>query len=154
MSESALSQINALLVKAKEIIEAPSPTRAEYADALELADAAAELAVDAKCREMIGECRDLQIACHCILRRSYSKTEAYEKFVYEKTASRVEPSPKRCGKVFEVDKGEHLVDALRAVHVGQLLEDRESEEMANRKIRFVDEVRDESIQQVRYVPRY
>ncbi|KAI1778412.1 hypothetical protein F4818DRAFT_405960 [Hypoxylon cercidicola] len=146
---ATLSQINTLLLQAEQLIDSQgrAPTRTDYGMALELADAATELAVDGGCGQgATARCKNLQSRCHHLLQLSYAKTETYEKFVYDKTASRAGPKPKRCGKLFDVDKGEHLVDALRAVHIGQLLEDRESSQ--DRKIRFVDEVKNEPIQRV------
>ncbi|XXH03740.1 hypothetical protein Hte_010146 [Hypoxylon texense] len=155
MPEPTLSEIENYLLEAEQIINSqePPPSRREYAEALELADTATELAIDAQCDEAtMTRCKDMQGICHRLLRRSYSKTETYEKFVYDKATSRVGRSPQRGGKLFAVDRGEHVVDALRAAHVGQLLERRASDEdTANRRIRFVDEVGGEPIQQVRYL---
>ncbi|KAI1764460.1 hypothetical protein GGR53DRAFT_466305 [Hypoxylon sp. FL1150] len=152
---SAIDHVNKLVTATEKLLQPQlrAPTRAELGIALEHADAAMEAAADARLSAyMIAMCEDLQHRCHDLLRRSYSRTESYEKFVYEKAnASRSPSGPnrKRCGKVFEVDKGEHLVEALQAVQFERMLEDRESAEEAQaRRIRFVDEVKDEPIRQV------
>ncbi|KAI1372930.1 hypothetical protein F4677DRAFT_431275 [Hypoxylon crocopeplum] len=93
-------------------------------------------------------CNNFRHFCYQPLLRCYSKTEDHERHVYQKHSSRNSMRQKRNGRVYDLDKGEHLVEALRAVHIGQVL-DREGSAEAraeHRKIRWVDEVGNMPIQ--------
>ncbi|KAI6089918.1 hypothetical protein F4821DRAFT_230180 [Hypoxylon rubiginosum] len=152
---SAIDFVNTLVTSTEQVLT-QAPTRADLGVALEHADAATEVATDNRLGEdVVRRCRDLQARCHDLLRRSYCRTESYEKLVYDKAASRADLKRKRCGTVFETDPGEHMVEAIQAVQFGKMLEEEEESreaaaEAQDRKIRFVDEVRDEPVQQVQY----
>ncbi|KAI0842621.1 hypothetical protein F5Y06DRAFT_292553 [Hypoxylon sp. FL0890] len=151
---SLLTNIQALHAKASQLLQprGRAPTRAEYAAALELADAAMELAVDAQAgRATIEECEGFQRFCRDALQSSYSRAETYERDVYERHSSKAAARSRRGGRVFDTDPGEHLLEAFEAVRIGQLLDDQEAAraEGCNRKIRWVDEVHNGPIRSVR-----
>ncbi|KAI1390058.1 uncharacterized protein F4822DRAFT_400740 [Hypoxylon trugodes] len=134
---SVAKQISDLHTKAPRItdsaVQQHSLTRCTKA--LKLCDEAMKLAVDAELDEAAIEmCAEMQ-------------EEAYswvERFMYDNRSSKT--LDKRRGRVFDVDKGEHVVEAINAVHVGRLLDVDDAIERpeGSRKVSFADEVRNES----------
>ncbi|KAI2624878.1 hypothetical protein GGR54DRAFT_654602 [Hypoxylon sp. NC1633] len=149
------SQITALHSKAAELLRprGRAPTRTEYAAALEHADAAMELAQDSDLSQEVKDmCKTFQNFCYAPLERCYAKTQRHEEDVYYKNSSKTSIRQKRRGKMFSVDKGEHLLEALHAVHISRVLE-KQHESMdtqaLNRKVHWADEDEDVSIREVR-----
>ncbi|KAI0108203.1 hypothetical protein F4814DRAFT_455022 [Daldinia grandis] len=147
---SAINTINALHAEASRTIHLldRAPTRTEQGHALELADKAMELAIEAGFDSpAIQACEAFQRLCYDSLLHSYSWTDSHERRMYEKSASKTPLQRKRSARIYNVDKGEHVVEALEAVHIGNLLGNRASvaSDAWNRRIRWVDEVRDQPI---------
>ncbi|KAI0849303.1 hypothetical protein F5Y00DRAFT_261772 [Daldinia vernicosa] len=147
---SAINTINALHAEASRIIYqlGRAPTRAERGYALELADKAMELAIEAGFDgPSIETCEAVQRLCYDALLHSYSWTDNHERRMYEKSSSRTPVKSKRSARIYNVDNGEHVVEALEAVHIGNMLSNRVSVEPDawNRRIRWVDEVMDQPI---------
>ncbi|KAI1662799.1 hypothetical protein F4813DRAFT_341977 [Daldinia decipiens] len=147
---SSIDTINALHAEASRIIHilGRAPTRAEQGLALELADKALELAVEAGFDgPTIEACETFQRLCYDSLLHSYSWTDNHERRMYKKSSSRTPVERKRSSRIYNVDKGEHVLEALEAVHIGNLLSSRTSVEpdVWNRRIRWVDEVMDQPI---------
>ncbi|KAI0881818.1 uncharacterized protein GGS22DRAFT_56971 [Annulohypoxylon maeteangense] len=137
---SVLTEITHLHTTASHILRplGRAPTRSEYASALELADEALELARTSPVSlnpSVIPTCEAFQRFCYDPLLRCYARAAGYERFVYERSSSASATKRKRAGRVFDTDPGEHLVEALQAVRLGRLLEEREG-----RRIRWRDEV--------------
>lgn len=149
-SESVLRKITALHLEVSCIIyrQGGVPSHNQYYYALELAEEAMELAIGAQLNEVaIDECEAFQRYCYNLLKLSYAKTDDYERHVYTKSTSRASSRDRRGGRVYEVDQGEHLLEALQAVHIGALLDNPESVERS-RKIRWVDETGNKPIRSV------
>ncbi|KAI1467900.1 uncharacterized protein F4812DRAFT_428035 [Daldinia caldariorum] len=147
---SAFDIVNALHAEALRTIRpiGRDPTRAEQCSALELADRAIEIALEAGFDgSAIEACRDVQKLCYEPLLRAYSWVDNHERRVYQKNSSRTPVEHKRSARLYDVDKGEHVIEALEAVHIGNMLSNRESVDPNawSRKIRWVDEVRDQPI---------
>ncbi|KAI1142574.1 hypothetical protein F5Y05DRAFT_231703 [Hypoxylon sp. FL0543] len=150
---SVSANIKALQAEATQILCQRAPTHAEYAAALELADAALELAVNGRAsRRTIESCESFQRFCYDSLHRSYSRAENYERDVYERRASsQAAARSRRRGRVYDTDPGEHLLEAFEAVRIGKILDDQQAAaaEGLNRRIRWVDEVANMPIESVR-----
>lgn len=149
---SAQAEIKILHAKAFAKIrpKSQSPTRAEYAEALELADLALELAARAQLgRATIEACKALQRCCYGPLERTYARAENHERNVYEKHASKAAATGSgRAARVYNnTDAGEHLLEALEAVRVGKHLDDHQAGEAKrlHRRIRWLDEVANQPI---------
>ncbi|KAI1098908.1 hypothetical protein F4804DRAFT_323468 [Jackrogersella minutella] len=147
---SVFAKINTLHAEASQILRpvGRAPTRAEYATALELADAAMELALGADLAgPAIETCTAFQRFCYDPLLRCYSRTVDYERSVYERNASNSSRRIKRGGRLFNTDAGEHLLEAFEAVRIGRILETQERADALweNRKIRWIDEVENQPI---------
>ncbi|KAI1805152.1 hypothetical protein F4811DRAFT_516851 [Daldinia bambusicola] len=124
------------------------PTRTEQCSALELADRAMEIALEARLDgSAIETCRTFQQLCYEPLLRAYSWVDNHERRMYHKNSSRTPVERKRAARLYDVDKGEHVIEALEAVHIGNVLSNRESVDPNewSRKIRWVDEVKDQPI---------
>ncbi|KAI1462705.1 hypothetical protein F4805DRAFT_6356 [Annulohypoxylon moriforme] len=140
---SVLNEITTLHTEAAAILRpfGRAPTRGEYASALELADAALDLALSTDLdvgEEVLATCESFQRFCYDPLQRSYARTAGYERFVYERSSTKTALKRKRSGVIFNTDPGEHLVEALQAVRLGRLLDEQEEFEM-NRTVRWSDE---------------
>ncbi|KAI1207300.1 uncharacterized protein F4807DRAFT_435217 [Annulohypoxylon truncatum] len=142
---SVINEITNLHASASAILECSgrTPTRSEYASALELADSALELAVAANLDgEAVAACAGFQQFCYGQLLRCCERAAGHERLVYEKRSTRASLKRKRSGRVFDTDPGEHLVNAFQAVRLGRLLDEQEREDTleTSRRIRWSDEL--------------
>ncbi|KAI1088472.1 hypothetical protein F5B19DRAFT_471116 [Rostrohypoxylon terebratum] len=140
---SAISRIHSLHAEATEILQPAgrSPTRAERAIALELADAAVDLAIGASLnQDIVTACTRFQQSCYGSLKKLYSQTAGYERFVYNKSSTKASTKARRGGRVYNTDPGEHLVEALQAVRLDEVLQNQNHEiSRAQRTIRWSDQ---------------
>ncbi|OTB09279.1 hypothetical protein M426DRAFT_7293 [Hypoxylon sp. CI-4A] len=147
---SALTKINALHIKASQLLRPQDrlPTRAEYGAAVSKADTATEIALRARLRtKVINRCEAFQRTCLKSLLKAYSKAENYDRRAYDKSSSQASENNKRHGKIINTDPGEHLIEAFEAVRIGKILDDQVKDNV-DRKIRWVDEVKDEPIRTI------
>ncbi|OTB15099.1 hypothetical protein K445DRAFT_23112 [Daldinia sp. EC12] len=147
---SAINAINTLHAEASRILRpiGRAPTRAEQGSALESADKAMDIAIEAGFDESVIEtCRAFQQLCYEPLLRSYSWVDNHERQMYKKSSSRAPMERKRSARSYDVKQGEHVIKALGAVHISNALNSRESVGPSewHRKIRWVDEVKDQPI---------
>ncbi|KAI0893409.1 hypothetical protein F4806DRAFT_475664 [Annulohypoxylon nitens] len=130
--------------------EGRSPTRAERAAALELADTAVELAlISSLSAEIVEACERFQHTCYGSLQRLCSRNVGYERHVYDKSSSKSKSKSKstktarRVGRVYDTDPGEHLTEAFQAVRLDEILQEQEARDrearLARRRIHWSDQ---------------
>ncbi|XDG04430.1 hypothetical protein ABKA04_004045 [Annulohypoxylon sp. FPYF3050] len=117
-----------------------SPTRAERAAALELADTAVELAlISSLSAEIVEACERFQHTCYGSLQRLCSRNAGYERHVYDKSSSKSKSkstkTARREGRVYDTDPGEHLTEAFQAVRLCEILQEQDARDREARRAR-------------------
>ncbi|KAI2605897.1 uncharacterized protein GGS25DRAFT_498510 [Hypoxylon fragiforme] len=168
---STLSQITTLHLQISSLLDPRSghPTRSSLHSALSLADAAVDLACEARvAASAVRTCESVQQTCLVLLAHAYAGMDDRERSVYAKSAST--RRGKRGGRVFGLDAGEHVVEALQALNLERLLESGEEDSESrsesssgsgsgsdddgaaiSRRIRWMDEVANAPIRTVHYL---
>ncbi|KAI8959868.1 hypothetical protein F5Y11DRAFT_331785 [Daldinia sp. FL1419] len=151
---SIVDTINALHAEVSQTVHplGRAATRVEYSFALEMADKAMELAIETGDESIIKGCEAVQNYCYESLLNAYRWIDSHERRLYEKSSASPPLGRKRSVRIYSSDRGEHVAQALEAVHIGNMLKNQVAvqPDSWSRRIRWVDEVKNQPIRTLVY----
>ncbi|KAI1270472.1 hypothetical protein F5Y18DRAFT_421966 [Xylariaceae sp. FL1019] len=123
------------------------PSLASYIRALFLTDEATEIALASADLDspsvvtLLGFCESYRVLCEDGIRRIADKSEQFERKVYasrsrgdRSVSSAMKAGHRRQGVIFQVDKGEHIAEALEALSLEQFMA--EQDDLKRKHVRW------------------